>query len=270
MTNKPDWNKTDKEYWEVEQLKAQVRTALKPYLSRPASWITIFIAIAGISSSIFQWFSYERDLQLAQIKKAEAERAIQDAEKRKGEIQQEIEMITADLEIAQAQLEKAEKQFNELNAELSSLPSKEELNRIQSKQTVEDGKILKSLATDIESLRSRSNEAHKALVHDGTKARLFFFTRNKFQQEKIYELENQLNSMGLFVSNIITSRYKAPMFTEIRYFREQDRDEALRIQKILQEKFQGKRLKAVFIDDPNSIGEGRKYQIWLAEDAFIE
>lgn len=70
LTGNTEQNKRD---WEVAKLIAETESLRMPYLKKPASWITLSIAIIGVVGTVFQWFNYKDELEEAEFKIHSAE-----------------------------------------------------------------------------------------------------------------------------------------------------------------------------------------------------
>jgi Tfp pilus assembly protein PilF len=109
---------------------------------------------------------------------------------------------------------------------------------------------------------------HKRLVEDNTKVRLFFFVLNDRQKKGVWDASARFLSQGFYVTNVIGYRgAKRPEKTEVRYFRDDDKLEAERIDAFLDE-LKIPQHRPSRVNDPDSVGTGRKFQIWLVEGDF--
>jgi hypothetical protein len=117
-----------------------------------------------------------------------------------------------------------------------------------------------------ENIKSNPPE-HKRLVNDNTKPRLFFFAVDEKQRDVVWDIAPKFLSKGMYVANVILSSGKRPSDTEVRYFRSEDKSEAEKIDSILGELGISDH-RPSRVNDEDSVGTGRKYQIWLRNEDF--
>ena len=110
----------------------------------------------------------------------------------------------------------------------------------------------------------------RALVENRTKARLFFFVMDERQKSRILALAPQLEQQGLYVTNVLLNKGKREDTTVVSYFRyPDDKAEAEKIESAL--KALGlERSRVSYVNDPDSVGSGRKFQIWVKQGDFAQ
>ena len=76
--------------------------------------------------------------------------------------------------------------------------------------------------------------------------------------------------MGLYVTNVLLNRNKREDTTVARFFRyPEDKEEAEKIQSAL--RGMGlERSRVSYVIDPDSVGSGRKFQIWVKQGDFAQ
>jgi len=283
----------EREELKLQLLKLGVKELESPWHTKASLWVSIISIMIALAAVLLQGSLARKELILAEIKKEHAIDATKEAEIKKEnaikvtkqalkakenaitatkeaerltkEAQQKFERLTysyADLEkrydSAQTDLEVIEK---------SVLQYEERLAALEKSLPKENFAFLLE-TVEIVSSKKRTRESHKALVHDGTKARLFFFVANASQRKQVEKIEGSLNSRKLYVANILTNKWKTPSSTEVRYFRyPDDKEEAEKILQVLQQNFGWKNIRTSYVIDPDSVGEGRKFQIWLSSSA---
>lgn len=100
----------DKLYWEVEKLKEETRNLKRPYLRNPNAAITVVTIMIAVTGVVLQYFKSDREYQLAEIKRQQAEFDI----KGLAEIKKKNEMENSE----------AAKRFDELQTELKVAENK--------------------------------------------------------------------------------------------------------------------------------------------------
>lgn len=120
-------------------------------------------------------------------------------------------------------------------------------------------------ARQIREAINRNPAEHNQLVEDNTKPRLFFFVLNEAQQENVWRLAPRFLGRGLYVTNVIRNAGKIPDKTEVRYFRDEDKEEAERLDAYLGE-LEITQHRSSRVVDPESVGTGRKFQVWLRSE----
>src|SRR2546430_916774 len=93
----------DKREWEIEKLKAETKTLNRPFLRTPSSWITILTIILAVSGVTVQYFTSNREYQLAEIKKNQAILDTEKAQSQQERVQQQISAAQTSLAALQSQ-----------------------------------------------------------------------------------------------------------------------------------------------------------------------
>jgi len=119
----------DKLYWEVEKLKEETRNLRRPFLHNPNTIITALTILIAVLGVILQYFKSDREYQLAEIKRQQAEIDI----KRLGDDKNKIELARAEAakryDALQIELKAAEDKLRNLRAQLEAKVDPEDVRK---------------------------------------------------------------------------------------------------------------------------------------------
>ncbi len=195
----------------------------------------------------------EKDLAEMEKKKKEAEALAANNLAVAAQARVEAEGSSAELKKRKDELEAVQVKLAELARSLQ-----EKAGQAQGAVTV------KALA---ESTRELIASERDRLADDKNKPRLYVFVLDARQKEKAWELEKPLQAAGIAMGNVLVFAGKREETPVLRYFRDQDKEEAQKISGVLGQ--QGlQRIRVSRVNDPESAGTGRKFQLWVRSENF--
>jgi len=113
-------------------------------------------------------------------------------------------------------------------------------------------------------------EIDKGLPAPEQKSRVFVMITDEAQRNAAKALTPSLEEAGFDVAGILKSTIKRGDTTEVRYFREPaDRDEATRLQEVVQKETGQTDTKIARTVDPDHASGSRKFQVWLGKPAPV-
>jgi hypothetical protein len=296
----PDYTPEGKNKVEIDKLYAEVaelRSRVRRWIGSLGGLLGIVTAAVSVIVTSQQWSraanetAMEKNQLAAERSSLTADRAKFDADRAKID----LEKATAKKEAAETQeretnnrVKEAEVHFVDLQSQagaaqaalaekVAQLDTKSsELEKLQNAIDALATSLKRQPATQREaetalavsnSTRNLIASEHRKLVEDNSKPRLFFFVLNSLQRENAWKLEPKLLSSGFYIGNVIVFGGKRDETPALRYFRDADKAEAEKLRDTLislgLEKVHLSR-----VNDPDSAGTGRKFQIWVRKEDF--
>jgi len=300
-----DYTQVGKNKVEIDKLHAEVaelRSRLRRWIGSLGGLLGIVTAAVSVIVTSEHWSRISRDTATATTQlaadrttlnadraKLDAERAKFDADRAKVDLAEATEKKgKAEKQEQQAndRVKEAEKHFADLQSQAGAaeaaleekgkqLKTKtDELNRVQS----ETAKLAASLRSQpgahreavtatalADSTRNLIDSEHRRLVEDNSRARLFFFVLDPEQRENAWKLEAPLRKADFYIGNVIVFGGKREETPVLRYFRDADKKEAEKLKDTLVS-LGLKETRVSRVNDPESAGTGRKFQIWVRKE----
>lgn len=295
-----EYTPEEKSKLEFEKLEAEVadlRSWVRRWLGTLGGLLGIVTAAISVMIAIHQNSekvrttddkSRKADTALAQSQKLDAERAsaiaveleketkaqVAEENKKLGEIKKEkgtvekkladeqalVAKISEERRVATEQRDKAQQEYDALQRQVADVGRKAEQQGGQA--------VVAREVTAIAKGAEKTIEERKALIEDRTKARLFFFVTDEEQKARVWALAPRLEEQKLYLTNVLVNSSKREETTVVRYFRyPQDKEEAEKIDGAL--KALGlEQSRVSYVVDPDSVGSGRKFQIWVKKGDF--
>lgn len=295
-----DYTRKGRNKIEIDKLHvevAEMRSRFRRWIGSLGGLLGIATAAVSVIVTSQQWDRASRETNLAKTQlateraKFDADRANVDranAEKIELQTKERITAMMKEVDIAEGHKTAAEAAAaNSLAVEAQARADRDavakelsdrkgELETVQTKLAAlakslkdqpgasEGAAAATALATSTRNLISKE---HSRLVEDSSRARLFFFVLDSQQRENAWKLEASLRGAGFYIGNVIVFGGKRDETPALRYFRDVDQQEAEKLRDTLAslglEKTHLSR-----VNDPDSAGTGRKFQIWVRKEDF--
>lgn len=249
---------------EVADLRSHVRRwvgSIGGILGVVTAAVAIVVASNQLTESAGKTALAEKKLA-AERAKFEADRGKFDADRAK------VDLAEANLKRAEA--EKKEKEANERVRE-----AEKTFEELQSKAGAakSESARFEELRSQAETARSESEDFAGYLLRrlferaaqDDRTARLFVFVLDSVQKENAKKLESPLKKSGFSLGNVIIFTGKREETPVLRYFRDVDRVEAEKLKNVLTG-LGVEQIRVSRVNDPDSAGKGRKYQLWVRKE----
>ena len=274
-----DYTPEGKNRLEIEKLHAELvdlRSRMRRWVGSLGGLIGVVTAVLSILIAVQQMSGSSRAAQaalvnagsqLAEARRIDAERNLKEAQeleaKTKAQVADDqalLAQVSEERRVAIGERDRARQEHDALRTQIADLAGKLQQQGGQA-----------GAAQQARAITAKADQTiadRKTLIEDRTKARLFFFVVDEGQRDTVWSLAPQLEKQGLYVVNVLINRGKREETTVIRYFRHpEDRNEAEKIEAALRA-LGLERSRVSYVIDPDSVGSGRKFQIWVKQGDF--
>jgi hypothetical protein len=266
-TSSPDKLKQELEVAEqklkVEELELKIRDLKRPDYRRLNFWTSVFAIIIALGGLVAQNVLSAIKSEQAKLDQMNAEEQMKQALKKKDSATTEIAAAEYRLKVAQSDYAAIQAQLDSTKATLVQINKS-----VEALRTPEPGIAVSAVNNrQIEKIKVLTSEAQKEL--SSVRARVYIQITGEEQRRPAAALQRRLEASGYIVPGIENVAEKAiiPARTEVRYNRDEERDEAFRILQILKDAG----LKVDVKDEPTRIpgsGKGTRaghYEVWFSK-----